>query len=91
MKWKDTKMKTTIAALILATAVASPAMAQEVIESSLPTQVAASYATFNAAGSQAYASTRPAVSHNATQQRAYSNVDPYANVSSQNQNDIIDR
>jgi hypothetical protein len=91
MNWKDTKMKKTIAALILAAAVASPAVAQEVIESSLPTQVAASYATFNAAGSQAYASTRPAVSHRAVQQRWYSNIDPDANVNSQNQNDIIDR
>jgi hypothetical protein len=91
MKRKDTEMKTTIAALILAAAVASPAMAQEVIESSLPTQVAASYGTFNAAGSQAYASTRPAASHRTVQQRWYSNVDPYANAPSQNQNDIIDR
>jgi hypothetical protein len=91
MKWKGTKMKKTIAALILATAIASPAMAQEVIESGLPTHLAASYAPVNAPGSYAYASSQPAASHRAVQQRWYSNVDPNANVNSQNQNDIIDR
>ena len=85
-------MKKTIAALILAAAVASPAMAQEFIESGLPTHVAP-YSAFNSAGSQAYASTRPAASRHVVKQSSHSNVDPDANASlqQQNQNDIIDR
>lgn len=86
-------MKTTIAALILAAAVASPAMAQEFIESGLPTQVAAPYAAFNTAGSHAYASSPLFVSRFDAKRVSHSNVDSYANANpqSQNQNDILDR
>jgi hypothetical protein len=86
-------MKTTIAALVLAAAVASPAMAQEFIESGLPTQVAAPYTAVNVSGSHAYASSPLFGSRYHVQQRSHWNVDSYANVNSQsqNQNDIIDR
>ena len=84
-------MKTTIAALVLAAAVASPAMAQEFIESGLPTHIAAPYSAFNTAGANAYASRRP-VRHQA-QQTPHLNVFSDASVylQQQNQNDIIDR
>ena len=79
-------MKKMIAALVLVAAAASPALAQEYIDSGLPNS---GYTTFNTGGYGAYASTAPA-QQTAKRHRAHVEMAPEMNVQS-NQSDIIDR
>ena len=78
-------MKKMIAAFVLAAAAASPAMAQEYIDSGLPNS---GYTTFNTSGYGAFASApaQQTVRHS----RAHAEMAPEMNVQS-NQWDIIDR
>ena len=79
-------MKKMIAAFVLAAAAASPAMAQEYIDSGLPTS---GYTAFNTGAYGAYASTVP-VQQTVRRSRAHVEMAPEMNVQP-NQWDIIDR
>ena len=79
-------MKKMIAAFVLVAAAASPAMAQEYIDSGLPTS---GYTTSNAGAYGAYASTAP-VQQTVKRHRERVEMAPEMSVQS-NQSDIIDR
>jgi hypothetical protein len=80
-------MKKIFAVLAFAAMAAAPAMAQEVIESGVPTHISG-VSTFNANGFHAFASTRGM--NRGTAQSGMA-TDPDANVRLQLQNDINDR
>jgi hypothetical protein len=83
-------MKKVFAALAFVAIAASPAMAQEVIESGLPTHLS-NVSTFNATGMHAYASSPRGATHSVAQTGAAFDPDPNVRLQLQNQADINDR